>query len=164
MRHQYLCPYGPFKAADGEYVNVVVASDGDWQRFCDAMSRPQWIDDPRFATMAARSSHRAELDDLVERTIGDQPAAFWAARLDAAGLPHGRVRGLPDVLTHPQLQHRELFVEGDSPVGPLPLVRFPLAGTDPLRVPAFGEHTDEVLAELGYGDEEIVRLRAERAV
>jgi crotonobetainyl-CoA:carnitine CoA-transferase CaiB-like acyl-CoA transferase len=164
MRHQYLCPYGPFKAADGEYVNVVVASDGDWHRFCDAVSRPQWIDDPRFATMAARSRSRAELDDLVERAIGDQPAAVWASRLDAAGLPHGRVRRLPDVLTHPQLAHRELFVEGDSPVGPLPLVRFPLARGDSLTVPAFGEHTDEVLAELGYDDEEIARLRAERAV
>jgi crotonobetainyl-CoA:carnitine CoA-transferase CaiB-like acyl-CoA transferase len=164
MRHQYLCPYGPFPAADGQYVNVVVASDSDWKRFCQAMDRPDWIDDPRFDTVATRRQHRAELDTLVEQTTRLRPAGEWEARLQAVGLPHGRVRSISEVVTHPQLLHRDMFVEGDSPVGPLPLVRFPPAKPDTMRVPDLGEHTGEILTELGYSDEEVAELRGDRVV
>lgn len=74
------------------------------------------------------------------------------------------MRTLPEVLEHPQLQHRSLFVEAESPVGPLPMVRFPLAHPESLRVPALGEHTDEVPAELGHGPAEMASLHAQRAV
>ena len=164
MRHQYLCPYGPFRAADGRYVNVVVASDADWNRFCTAVGRPEWIGDPRFATVDARRSNRAQLDGLVEELVGASPAEHWFARLDAAGLPYGRVRSIAEVVEHPQLVERGLFGEADSPVGPLPIVRFPLGSRQRSRVPALGEHTDDVLAELGYDETEIGVLHARGAV
>jgi crotonobetainyl-CoA:carnitine CoA-transferase CaiB-like acyl-CoA transferase len=164
MRHQYLCPYGPFPAADGHYVNLVVASDSDWKRFCQAVDRVEWLDDPRFATVGARREHRAQLDSLVEETTRSRPAEEWEARLQAVGLPHGRVRTIPEVLAHPQLLDRGMFVEGDSPVGPLPMIRFPLASREGMQVPALGEHTDEILAELGYRREEVDELRAEEVV
>lgn len=164
MRHQYLCPYGPFLAQDGRYVNVVVASDADWHRFCTAVDRPEWIDDPRFATVPARRTNRAQLDDLVEELVGSCPAEHWFARLEAAGLPYGRVRSIEEVVRHPQLVERGLFGEADSPVGPLPVVRFPLGLHGRSRVPGLGEHTDEVLAELGYDEAETNKLRARRVV
>jgi itaconate CoA-transferase len=164
MRHQYLCPYGPFPTADGEYVNLVVASDSDWKRFCHAVERPEWLEDPRFATVVARSEHRAQLDRLVEELTSSRPAAEWESTLKAAALPHGRVRPLSEVLAHPQLQHREMFTEGDSPVGPLPLVRFPLARPESVSVPGLGEHTDEILGELGYDQQEVADLREEKVV
>jgi crotonobetainyl-CoA:carnitine CoA-transferase CaiB-like acyl-CoA transferase len=164
MRHQYLCPYGPFRAADGVYVNVVVASDVDWERFCAAVDRAEWVEDARFATVAARRENRRELDGLVEELVAGAPADEWLGRLDAEGLPYGRVRSIADVVEHPQLAERRLFGETDSPVGLLPFVRFPLGPRDGSRVPGLGEHTDEVLAELGYDEAEISELRASGAV
>jgi itaconate CoA-transferase len=158
MRHQYLCPYGPFQASDGRYVNLVVASDGDWERFCDAVRQPEWMGDERFRTMAARTRNCAILDGLVEQTIVRCPSAYWFERLAAVGLPFGRVRPIEEVVEHPQLRHRRLFAKTESPVGTLPRVRFPLAGPRPVRVPALGEDTDEILLALGYAHDTIAEL------
>lgn len=160
MRHQYLCPYGPFLASDGRWVNVVVASDADWERFCRAVGRPEWIHDLRFATVAARRENRALLDSLVEQLIASAASEEWFARLDAAGLPYGRVRSIAEVVEHPQLVERGIFAEADSPVGPLPTVRFALGTRERLRVPGLGEHTRELLAELGYDEAAIDALAA----
>jgi len=164
MRHQYLAPYGPFLAADHRYVNVVVASDADWRRFCDAVGQPDWANDERLASVAARSRRRAEVDRIVEQTIASAPAAHWMERLADVGLPYGQVRSIGEVLEHPQLKARQLFGEAESPVGMLPLVRFPLGKLEPGEVPALGQHTDSVLAELGYDEAQIAQLRASGAV
>lgn len=160
MRHQYIAPYGPYLAADDVFVNLVVASAADWQRFCtDVAKRPEWLDDPRYATIESRRQHRVDLEQDVEELIASEPSEIWLGRLSAAGLPFGRVRSIAEVLAHPQLAARRLVVEADSPVGPLPLVRFPLADADaPRRVPGLGEHRDELLAEAGYSLDEIAQL------
>lgn len=162
MRHQYLSPYGPYMAADGHWVNLVVASAEHWTRFCgDVVRRPEWVDDPRFATIADRKAHRAELEKLVEAAIATEPSRVWLDRLSAAGLPAGEVRTIGEVLAHPQIEARDLVVEADSPVGPLPLVRFPVGNPErERRVPGLGEDTDEILGEVGYSAREIASLRA----
>lgn len=162
MRHQYLCPYGPYPAADDRYVNLAVANAADWRKLCvDVLERPGWVDDPRFARISARTAHRSELEPMVEQVVARRPSEYWLDRLSAAGLAHGTVRTIREVLDHPQARHRNMLVEADSPVGALPVVRFPLAPTGVRRrVPALGEHTDQVLTDLGYSDREIARLRA----
>lgn len=164
MRHQYLCPYGPFLASDERYVNIVVASDRDWRRFCVAVGHDEWTHDSRFASVAARWGNRECLDRLVAETIRGVSYEEWAERLRAVGLPYGQVRSIAEVLEHPQLAAREMFVEAESPVGPLPHVRFPLGHRERFYIPALGEHTDELLSELGYSQTEIAELHAGEVV
>ena len=162
LRHQYLCPYGPYLAGDGHYVNLVVASDRDWERFCRlVVHRLEWISEPDFASVLSRSQHRGELDRLLEPVLASEPSSVWFARLRAAQLAHGEVRGMADVVSHPQLQDANLFVAATSPVGEVPLVRFPLAEPDrPRHLPGLGEDTEAVLTDLGYSRDEIRAMRA----
>jgi itaconate CoA-transferase len=166
MRHQYLCPYGPYLAADGRYVNLVVASPRDWERFATEVARrPDWLADARFATIEARRDNRDLLEEVIERHIASEPSQVWLSRLRAAGLAHGQVRDIASVLEHPQLRERRMFARAASPVGELPLIRFPLGRPDRSRqVPGLGEHTTEILAEIGYGPKALADLTARGVV
>lgn len=166
MRHQYLSPYGPYLASDGQYVNLVVASAEHWRVFClDVVDQPGWLVHEHFADIPARKAHRAEVEAAVESVIAQQPRKYWLDRLAAAKLPHGEVRSIESTLRHPQVLARDMIVEADSPVGRLRLVRFPLADPAQSRVvPSLGEHTDALLAEIGYTPSEIDALRGSGAV
>jgi len=158
--HQYLSPYGPYLAADGHYVNVAVASDEDWRRFCEmVVERPAWYADERFASAEARNQNRDRLQQVLEPIVAAQPSAVWIKRLSDAALAHGAVRTIAEVLSHPQLLNARTFVEAASPVGDLPVVRFPLGSPDRARrIPALGEDTVSVLTEVGYSAERIRQL------
>lgn len=166
MRHQYLCPYGPYLAADGRYVTLVVASPRDWERFATEVARrPGWLADARFATIEARRDNRDLLEDAVERLIAGEPSPVWLSRLREAGLAHGQVRDIASVLEHPQLRERRMFARASSPVGDLPLIRFPLGRPDrQRRLPGLGEHTAEILTEIGYGSQALADLTARGVV
>ncbi len=166
MRHQYITPYGVFKARDGRYLSLAVNSEEDWKRFCEqVVRRPEWLRDPRFATITTRIQHREVVDGLVENAIAAEPVEEWERRLEAARLPYGRVRPIGEVLEHPQLKARRLVVDAESEFGRLPWLRFPLAPPDaPRRLPTLGEHTDQVLREAGYGKHEIAALRASEVI
>jgi crotonobetainyl-CoA:carnitine CoA-transferase CaiB-like acyl-CoA transferase len=162
MRHQYLCPYGPYLAADGRYVTLVVASARDWERFVTVVARREdWLAYARFATIKARQENRDDLEDAVERLIAREPSGVWLSRLREAGLAHGQVRDIASVLDHPQLHERQMFARASSPVGDLPLIRFPLGRPDrPRKLPGLGEDTVEILAEIGYGSQALSGLTA----
>ncbi len=150
--HASIAPYQPLRAADGE-IAVAAANDGLFARLCRALDRDDLLADARFGTNAARVEHRRDLVDALEETLATRSAADWLARLEAAGVPAGRIRGVREALEAAAAAGEDPTVAVDHPtIGRLPLVRTAprFAGVDaaaPLPPPHLGEHTREVLAE-----------------
>ena len=169
MRHHYVTPYGPYLAGDGEYVNLAVASASDWEIFCrKVVEKPELLEDGRFATVEGRRKNRAELEDAIEKIFLERDHNHWLAKLKAAELPHGEVRGIAQVLAHPQVLARKLIREVESPVGKVPVIANALKMSDSParydRLPALGEDTEGILRELGYERRAIDALRHERVI
>ena len=169
MRHHYVTPYGPYLASDGAYFSLAVATPQDWELFCrKVIERPDLLEDARFATVEARRKNRDALEALLEQVFLGRPHDEWLHRLRAAELPHGEVRGIGQVLAHPQALARQMIREIQSPVGPVPTVGSALRLSDsPARfdpIPALGQDTEAILRELGYSDPEIERLRQDRVI
>ena len=169
MRHHYVTPYGPYMAGDGEYVNLAVATPKDWETFCLKVIRSSSLmEDPRFATVEARKENRGVLEETIEQLFLEHGHETWLKRLQEAELPNGKVRGIAQVLAHPQVAARRMIREVDSPVGKVPVVGSPLNLSDsPARydpIPELGGATDSILEELGYDAGAIAQLHRDQAV
>ena len=169
MRHHYVTPYGPYLAKDGEYVNLAVATAQDWKVFCrDVIERPDLLADQRFATFEGRRENRKVLEEMIEKIFLERDHGEWMDRLKKAALPYGEVRGIAQVLAHPQALARKLIREVDSPVGRVPVIGSALRMSDSParydRIPDLGEDTEPILKELGYDDNAIESLRRDRAI
>jgi itaconate CoA-transferase len=155
MRHPLFCPYGPYRAGDGSLFSVAVLSADHWRELCTSvLDRPDLLADERYATNESRVAHRADLERILEDELARRAGEDWIDRLEAARIPCGRVNGIAEVMEHPQLAHNRLVAEIGSPGGPIPTIGAPfLVARERLDVgpvPALGEHTVEVLAELGF--------------
>ncbi|GAB4482369.1 MAG: CaiB/BaiF CoA-transferase family protein [Burkholderiaceae bacterium] len=167
--HPSVVPYGLFKVGDGGMVMMGVQNEREWVRFCrDVIGRPEVADDPRFASNKLRTDHRAALEAIIGAALATLTTTALEARLESAQIAYARVNGPGDLWSHPQLQARRRWTEIDSPAGPLPALLPP--GTNDRfaprmgAVPALGEHSAAILAELGYDETAIARLRAEGAI
>ncbi|HET6616747.1 MAG TPA: CoA transferase [Gemmatimonadota bacterium] len=167
--HPSIVPYQTFRAADA-WINVGVGNERQWRAFCELAGRVEWIEDPRYATNGARVTHRDELVPLLEALFASRTAADWLDALRAAGIPSGRIRHVPEALESPEARHREMVVEVESDAGgPLRLLGVPVKlsatpGRIRRRPPALGEHTEEVLSEIGYDSVTIESLRTRGAI
>ena len=153
-RHPLFCPYGPFPAGDGRLFGFAVLSPDHWRALClEVLDRPDLLADERFGTNEARVEHRRLLEPALEEAFAPLPAREWLERLEAARIPCGAVNEVSDVAEHPQLAHNRLVVEVGSPAGPIPVIGSPFLvdGERPPSgpVPALGEHTEEILREIG---------------
>jgi crotonobetainyl-CoA:carnitine CoA-transferase CaiB-like acyl-CoA transferase len=162
-RHPSIVPYECFQAKDG-YVNIGVTNQKQWDNFCQVLGFPELAADPRFETMKSRLAHYGELRPLIERVFSEMTRADVIARMYEVGIPAGPINSVGEVLEDPQLQAREMIVALTHPeYGPLRVLGVPikLSGT-PGEVqnapPRFGEHNHDVLARMGYSDEEVASL------
>jgi crotonobetainyl-CoA:carnitine CoA-transferase CaiB-like acyl-CoA transferase len=170
--HAAIAPYGPFATGrGGSAPDIVIAiqNDREWVAFCErVLRRPELTRDPRFADNTARVTHREELSEAIEAVFTAVPADELDRRLGTARIAHSRRNGVPELIEHPQLVERGRWAEVGSPVGPLAALLPPVDVTDgtPLMgpVPDLGEHTDAVLAELGFPAAGIARLHAQGVV
>jgi itaconate CoA-transferase len=159
--HATIAPYGTFRTGGGGSVQLAVQNDREWRRLCEqVLGHPELAGDPRFATNTARVAARPELHAEIEAALAGCPPEKVLELLDAAQIANGRFNTVTDLLVHPQLAHR--WGEVDSPAGPLRALPSPVSidGAAPVLgpVPAVGEHTAAVLAELGLTADEIAAL------
>jgi crotonobetainyl-CoA:carnitine CoA-transferase CaiB-like acyl-CoA transferase len=156
-RHPNIQPQDVFACADG-YLVLAVGNDGQFVKLCEALGRPEWATDPRFAKNPDRVGNNAELTPLLTARFGEMPRAELTAALDAAGVPCAPINDIPQVFNDPQVRHREMLRHLPHPLaGTVPQVVSPMRfTTNPLRFdrapPLLGEHTDEILREIGMDD------------
>lgn len=164
--HPTSIPTGVYRARDG-WMNIAVFGSKIWERFCDILGAPQWTTDPRYVDKAARSVNRDALNAEINTRLAEHDRAYWIERLNAGGVACGLINDMQAVFDEPQVQHLNMVHEVNSAhhgrqrlVGqPVTLERTP--STIARATPRRGEHTAEVLGELGLGTDELQRLRAQ---
>jgi itaconate CoA-transferase len=167
--HATIYPYGPFTAGDGKVVMLGLQNEREWKVFCESVLQdPALAQDARFSTNSRRHENRGELRKLILDMFAPLTAQEVVARLDQAQIANASVNSMQDLWEHPQLAARERWTEVGSPAGNLPALLPPgVNNTFDFRmdpIPALGQHTDSVLAKLGYAQTEIDALRARGAV
>jgi len=168
LSHPALAPYGAHRAKDAQVI-FGLQNEREWATFCaKVMGRPDWVSDPRYHDNSARREHREELKAEIEAFFADKTAREVVALLDAAGIANGRLNDARALWEHEQLAARGRWREIDSPAGRLRALLPPVTFADTEAVmgavPALGQHTDAILAELGYAPGDIAALREAGAV
>jgi crotonobetainyl-CoA:carnitine CoA-transferase CaiB-like acyl-CoA transferase len=167
--HPSIVPYQALRTGDG-HLMVAVGNDALWRRFAPLVGLPELVDDPRFATNPQRVANRAELIGRIETSLAAKDSAAWAEELSRAGIPAAAINGIDAALVHPQVQAREMVLTTEHPTaGTLRMTGSPIKlsqykATVRRPPPTLGEHTDEVLSELGYSASDVEAMRDAGAV
>jgi itaconate CoA-transferase len=167
--HAAIAPYGPFECGDGEVIFLGIQNEREWERFCEAvLERPALANDERFTSNSERVENRDDLHQEIEAILEELSSQEAIGRLDDAKIANARMRTVRGFLDHPQLEARGRWREVGSPVGPLRALLPPaiMDGEEPVMapIPEVGEHTDNILAELGHSDDAVASLRQSAAI
>jgi formyl-CoA transferase len=167
--HPTSVPTGVFKTADGA-INIGVAGNVIWQRFADAIGKPEWAESEDYKDNPDRLARRDQLNAEIETITMTRTSHEWIDMLATKGVPCGQINNIDDVFADPQVQHLGIATAAETvPFGqtrlvgqPVELARTPSKITPP--PPERGQHTDEILRDLGYSDGEIVELRGRQVI
>lgn len=167
--HATIYPYGPFPAGDDRTVMLGLQNEREWIAFCKTvLQHPELANDERFATNSRRSAARKELREIIVRAFAALTADEVVERLDAAAIANAQVNDMHAVWKHPQLKSRGRWRDVDTPAGHVPALLPPGSWEDgdPRMdpVPALGQHSASILAELGYSDDQVAHLRVTGAI
>jgi itaconate CoA-transferase len=167
--HSTIYPYGPFPVGKSDTVMLGLQNEREWALFCErVLRRPALVADERFNSNALRSTHRNELRAIIVEAFADLGIEEVVRRLDEAPIANAKVNDMHAVWSHPQLKSRNRWVDVGSPQGTLPALLPPGANSafTPRMdaIPALGEHSESILAELGYSLGDINQLKVEGAI
>jgi formyl-CoA transferase len=163
--HPTSIPTGVYKTKDG-HINIAVFGGKIWERFCDALGAPEWITDERYKSKSNRSVHRDSLNAEIEKRLAANTSDYWIELFNRLGVACGRINNMKEVFAEPQVKHVGIlktvvskhYGEQHLLGQPVTLTRTP---SDIVRAaPRRGEHTEEVLAEIGYDAEALARMKA----
>lgn len=168
-RHPSITPFEAF-ATKTRHLIVAIGNDTQWARFCKLVGREELITDPRFATNPERTRHQPELKKILEQIFMTRDCDEWIKDIEAAGIPCGPINNIGDVVSHPQILARDMITQVEHPLAglikmagiPIKLSRTPGAIDHP--APLLGQHTEEILAGLGYSRENVAELKAAGAI
>jgi crotonobetainyl-CoA:carnitine CoA-transferase CaiB-like acyl-CoA transferase len=166
--HPVGSPYGTFKALDG-YINIAPAGQPMWERLAQALGLKDLISDPRFATNDLRREHRKELNEIINRITSQKTMKEWIDYLNREGVPCGPIYNLAQTFGDPQVKHQEMMLELEQPSVKMKVLGFPVKMSEtPARIrrpsPQLGEHSEEILRNLGYSQDEIRELRGKKVI
>ena len=162
--HPTSIPTGVYKARDG-YLNIAVFGSKIWERFCNILGAPEWIDDQRFHDKAGRSVHRESLNAEINARLAAHDRSHWIEQFNAGGVACGLISDMREVFAEPQIEHLGMVKDVVSDhLGPQRLVGQPMRlERTPSGIaraaPRRGEHTEEVLRELGIAPDELARMK-----
>ena len=167
--HPSVAPYQTLRAKDG-WMNLAIANDSLWRRYCDAIERPDFRDDPRFERAPDRVKYREILMPMIVELTATRTVQAWLDLLGAAGVPCGRIRTVAEVCTNPQLVERGKVVDRPHPTAEtVRMIGMPIELSEtPGRIdqapPLLGQHTDAVLSDAGYSGEDIRTFREDGVI
>jgi itaconate CoA-transferase len=167
--HATIAPYELFAASDGLEIYLAIQNAREWTRFCaQVLERPALADDARFASNAARVQHRDALHAVIAGVFAQLPGAAAIQRLEAAGIAYARRNSVREFLAHPQLAARDRWCTVGSPVGAVRALKPPVMmnDTEPVMgdIPSLGQHSQQILEELGFDPDTIAAWRTEKVI
>ncbi|CAN5839178.1 hypothetical protein BH18ACT11_BH18ACT11_20780 [soil metagenome] len=163
--HPSMVPYRNFECHDGRFIFIAASNDRLWANLCEALELERLLDDERFEDNLKRGENRVELEEIIAAKVAEYDLDYLREVLQNAGVPAAPVNTIDRLMSEPQVEHRQMIQNTThSTLGEMQLLGQPMKARRYAAPPTYGEHTDEILRDHGYRDEEVAALREGKVV